>query len=62
LATISGKTKNIWWFDVRTGKALRGKASRGSGVQTFTPPRQEKDWVLVIDNASKKFGAPGKEK
>ncbi len=61
LGKISGKTKNIWWYDVRTGKATATKAVRGSSAQSFIPPREGKDWVLVIDDASKKFAAPGEE-
>ena len=60
VSKISGNTKNVWWFDVRTGKATKGKTIKGNNVQSFTPPAGvEKDWVLVIDDASKKFDAPG---
>jgi hypothetical protein len=61
VSKISGNTKNVWWFDVRTGKATRGKAIKGNNVDSFTPPAEGKDWVLVIDDASKKFGLPGEE-
>jgi hypothetical protein len=59
VSKISGKAKNVWWFDVRTGKATAGKTVKANGVQAFTPPAEGKDWVLVIDDASKKFSAPG---
>ncbi len=59
LSKVSGSTKNVWWYDVRTGKAIASKAARGNGVQSFTPPAEGKDWVLVLDDASRKFGAPG---
>jgi hypothetical protein len=59
LAKVSGSTKNVWWYDVRTGKASPSKSVKGSGVQSFTPPKEQKDWVLVIDDASKGFKAPG---
>jgi hypothetical protein len=61
VSKISGKTKNVWWFDVRTGKATPGKTIKGNNVNSFTPPAEGKDWVLVIDDASKKFGLPGEE-
>jgi hypothetical protein len=61
VSKISGKTKNVWWFDVRTGKATPGKTIKGNNVDSFTPPSEGKDWVLVIDDASKKFGLPGEE-
>jgi hypothetical protein len=59
LGKISGSVKNVWWFDTRTGKAMTGKAVNGKGISTFRPPVEGKDWVLVIDDASKKFDAPG---
>lgn len=59
LSKISGGTKNQWWFDVRTGKATSSKSIKVKGVTTFTPPKEGKDWVLVIDDASKGFGVPG---
>lgn len=59
LGKISGATKNIWWYDPRTGKAIPSTAVKGSGIQSFTPPKEGKDWVLVIDDANKKFSAPG---
>jgi hypothetical protein len=58
LSKISGGTKAVWWFDPRTGKATKGKSAKG-GTQTFTPPSGGPDWVLVIDDASQKFKAPG---
>jgi Protein of unknown function (DUF4038)/Putative collagen-binding domain of a collagenase len=60
LSKISGSTKNVWWYDVRSGKATASKATKGSGAQSFPPPKDGKDWVLVIDDASAKFGEPGK--
>ena len=59
LSKVSGATKNVWWFDVRTGKALKSKAAKGNGTRSFTPPAGGQDWVLVIDDASKNFNAPG---
>lgn len=59
LSKVSGNTKNVWWFDVRSGKATAVKSVKGNGVKSFTPPKEGKDWVLVIDDASKKFGGPG---
>ena len=59
LSKISGSTKNIWWYDVRHGTATKGKSAKGNGKMTFTPPKEGTDWVLVIDDASKNFQAPG---
>ncbi|QNF32806.1 glycoside hydrolase family 140 protein [Adhaeribacter swui] len=60
VAKITGKTKNIWWYNPSTGKATAEKTIQANDKQTFTPPSEGKDWVLVIDDASKKFKMPGK--
>jgi hypothetical protein len=49
----------VSWFDVRTGKLTTIKRVSGKGVNTFAPPKDGKDWVLVIDDASKKFSESG---
>jgi Putative collagen-binding domain of a collagenase len=59
LSKISGSTKKAWWFNPRTGESTSIKSIKGKSVQLFTPPIEEKDWVLVIDDASKKFLIPG---
>ncbi|HEY5078600.1 MAG TPA: glycoside hydrolase family 140 protein [Opitutaceae bacterium] len=47
-----------WWFNPRSGTAARaGTFAARAGVD-FTPP-SEGDWVLVLDDASKKLPAPG---
>ena len=60
LSKISGATKTVYWYDVRSGKSIPSKSVKGNGVQTFSPPNEGVDWVLVIDDASKKFVPPGK--
>lgn len=59
VSKISGNSKKVWWFDVRTGKAVAGKMVKGNKPQTFTPPQDGEDWVLVMDDGAKKFGPPG---
>jgi hypothetical protein len=58
LSAISGKTKNIWWFNPRTGKASSMNSAKGEKA-VFTTPNGGHDWVLVIDDASKHFSTPG---
>lgn len=58
LRRISGSKKNVWWYDVRTGRATSAGTASGSS-RTFTPPDKTTDWVLVVDDASKGFAAPG---
>jgi hypothetical protein len=53
---LSGKQKNFWWFDPRSGKAMATTAT-GTEKNVFTPP-SDGDWVLVIDDASRKFPPP----
>ncbi len=71
LDKISGEKKKCWWFDPRTGKVSKAKATKYGqfepGVRKirlvtgqFNPPQNGKDWVLVIDDASKKYPKPGR--
>jgi hypothetical protein len=61
LARLGGTKKRAWWFDPRSGQALSGGKASGSGLQTFVPPPQGRDWVLVLDDAARKWGKPGQE-
>ena len=61
LSKVLGASKNVWWFDPRTGRSAKGEPVTGNGLQLFTPPQTGKDWVLVIDDASKNFPPPGAE-
>ena len=56
---ITGDRKKVWWFDPRTGKSIAGKDLKGRKPATLTPPAGGKDWVLVIDDASRNFNPPG---
>jgi hypothetical protein len=59
LTQINGKEKNIWWYDVRTGTASHAFKKIRKTKLLLTPPKSGKDWVLVIDDASKGYGTPG---
>jgi hypothetical protein len=59
LSKISGTTKKVWWYSPVTGKATAAPDIKGKANQSFTPPKEGNDWVLVIDDATKKFKAPG---
>jgi len=71
---ISGKLVRAWWFDPRQGtSSLIGEypikeagdteadVLRGDVARTFTPPSSGpgNDWVLVLDDATKNYPAPG---
>jgi hypothetical protein len=62
LKKITGSSKNISWYDPRTGKVKKSETLKKSEDHQFVPPSDGKDWVLVIDDASKKFPAPGTSK
>ena len=52
-----------WWFDPRSGKARKiGKFDNDGSCLTFTPPAAGEaiDWVLVLDDALRRYPAPGK--
>ncbi len=59
MSKISGSRKNAWWYDVRNGKVSKVGIKNNLSAETFVPPAGNKDWVLIIDDASKKFKAPG---
>ena len=52
---IVGEKTKAWWFDPREGTEIAIGEFAYTGFQTFTPPTSgdNKDWVLVIDDASK---------
>jgi hypothetical protein len=58
LSKVAGSAAQTWWYNPRTGKSeAAGKFATGA-KQRFTPPA-EGDWVLVLDDASRKLPAPG---
>jgi len=50
-----------WWFDPRYGTAYKSHTGVGTGIQFFTPPTMGRgcDWILVIDDSSRRFPPPG---
>jgi Protein of unknown function (DUF4038)/Putative collagen-binding domain of a collagenase len=64
LGKISGQKLNAWWYNPRTGSAVRIDAIENSGTREFACPSEGfgSDWVLVLDDASKNFGEPGARK
>ncbi|MEO7598001.1 MAG: glycoside hydrolase family 140 protein [Opitutus sp.] len=57
---ISGPVK-AWWFNPRNGEATPAGEFPNTGEYEFTPPNRGEvlDWILVLDDATKKFPAPG---
>lgn len=61
---IRGKEVIAWWYNPRTGEATQIGKYSNNGIQTFnTPtPGENLDWILVLDDASKKYPSPGSKK
>ncbi len=61
LDEISGSRVKAWWFNPRDGKAAVIGTFPCAGQRKFTPPAPGEllDWVLVLDDASKRFAPPG---
>ncbi|MBI4166967.1 MAG: glycoside hydrolase family 140 protein [Acidobacteria bacterium] len=62
MSKIAGLHAVAWWFNPRSGTAQRVEGRfPTTGTATFNPPSRgaESDWVLVVDDESKGFGAPG---
>jgi hypothetical protein len=58
---IAGAKVRAWWFNPRDGKAASIGTFESKGEREFTPPDKGEmlDWVLVLDDAAKKFPKPG---
>jgi hypothetical protein len=61
LSKLSGKMLNAFWFDPRNGEAKLFEQFARGGQREFMPPTSGagNDWVLVLDDAARKFAAPG---
>lgn len=61
MSAITGSRVKAWWFNPRNGSATSAGEFANAGEREFTPPQIEDDldWVLVLDDAAKGFGAPG---
>jgi len=63
---ISGNKLNATWYDPRTGKSTFIGAFDNKDGLNFTPPlpvaspvpSQKEDWVLILDDAEKKYELP----
>ncbi|MBK8162857.1 MAG: DUF4038 domain-containing protein [Gammaproteobacteria bacterium] len=74
LRPFSGSRVNAWWYNPRDGRVYNSAGTQDSRpfasypvsalTQAFTPPPSNgnpniSDWVLVLDDTSQAFGAPG---
>lgn len=63
MTKIAGARALGWWFDPRSGGATRiADSFATNGYATFVAPGEGigQDWVLVLDDEGRHFGAPGK--
>ena len=53
---------SVWWFNPKNMEIHKVGIVKNSGNVELTSPTSgiDNDWVLVIDDASKKFKEPGK--
>ncbi len=62
MGAITGSQVRAWWYSPRDGSVHAIGKFANRGVRTFTPPGQPgegNDWVLVLDDASKRYPPPG---
>ncbi|HVV70909.1 MAG TPA: glycoside hydrolase family 140 protein [Verrucomicrobiae bacterium] len=62
LDVIRGPRVRAWWFNPRSGSATRFGEFDRAEVRAFEPPNPDEglDWVLVLDDAAKKYPPPGR--
>jgi hypothetical protein len=61
---VKGPKVRAWWFDPRTGKSTKIGEFPASWTRSFISPDPGEllDWVLVLDDASRGFAAPGSKR
>jgi len=61
---IKGKDVTAWWYNPRNGKAKKIGNFNNTGTQSFLSPApgEDLDWILVLDDTSKKYPAPGSKR
>ncbi|HLY20388.1 MAG TPA: glycoside hydrolase family 140 protein [Bryobacteraceae bacterium] len=58
MTKMAGAAAKAWWYNPRTGAADAAGEFPTTGKRQFTPVG-EGDWILVLDDASRKTAAPG---
>jgi hypothetical protein len=62
MGKISGAQVKGWWYNPRTGTSSEAGSFDNQGTLEFKTPSEGfgSDWVLVLDDVSRNFAAPGK--
>jgi len=58
LSTLGAVNADAWWFNPSSGQTTHIAGYAADGPVQFTPPSAG-DWVLVLDDASRGYPAPG---
>lgn len=58
VSKIGGEQAKAWWVSPRTGTATASGSYPTQGSRDFSPPGPG-DWVLVLDDSSRRFTPPG---
>jgi hypothetical protein len=63
LGLLKSEKVKAWWYNPRNGEVAEIGIIEGKGIKTFKPSTEGRgnDWILVLDDASKGFPAPGKK-
>jgi hypothetical protein len=61
MAKLTGPKVKAWWFNPRDGKAREIGTFDNQADREFTPPDlgEQLDWVLVLDDVTRKYPEPG---
>lgn len=59
LGKVSGPRVTAWFYDPHTGLAQPAGEFENKTARDFTTPLEWHDWVLVLDDATANFAAPG---
>ncbi len=62
MSVIRGSNVIAWWFNPRNGEAIKIGEFPSTGEKEFVSPDKGEmlDWILVLDDAAKKYFPPGK--
>lgn len=60
-SSLSGNERIAFWYNPRNGETKEAGKFNKNDEQQFTPPSSGygQDWILIVDDAAKKFKMPG---